>query len=318
MNDIKMNDNKMNDNIIYNRVNTNNNDIELCNNIVYDPLNDQINEVDMTNNINISDCCICLNPNDTTSIQLDCGCNNKFHFNCVKEIKKNNTSKCPICRKNILADVKNNDVLLCVNCVIRFILVLFILILLFTTYIGFIFIFRLIVHPSEFKYCDNHIKPCDYHKTVGTLYSNKIITKYDNFMVHYKLESSYNYNIGKLNYNCTNTQYKTYSSYDEIVVVSEKSLNSKNEIYYNIKNKNICKSKYKWYNPSYFNLNVLSITMICLLFITRYFIKYHIVIRQQYNSWIYDYGITLFGVLTMAALLINILMIFIYYILLNE
>ena len=53
------------------------------------------------NKINSDNCSICLELNNNTSIELKCGCGNKFHLECIDELEKHNIKKCPLCKKNI-------------------------------------------------------------------------------------------------------------------------------------------------------------------------------------------------------------------------
>jgi len=225
-------------------------------------------QIEHIDNKDVSICYICLKINNKTSKKLLCGCDNKFHSNCIDNLHKKNIELCPLCKKNIL----KNDVP-----DFKFFGGIILFILLMIIFIGFIFSIHIfcidIFFPSELNYCDNNFKKCNYKKTIGKLYLNKINTIYNNYNVKYELISLYTYDIELTNYNCTSNDIHKYNSYDEVIIVSEKTLGSKDIIYYNINNKNNCKITYKLYDPIRFNLNVCSFIAVITFVLMSIFIN---------------------------------------------
>ena len=114
-----------------------------------------------------------------------------------------------------------------------------------------------LANPSEFKYCDNYYLKCEYVKTSGKLYYNKIEKSYSDFNIQYKLLSSYVYNIGELNHTCINLESHIYDTYNEAYDVSNESIGTTKNFYYSNNDFNDCKLHYELYDPRKFAIQYL-------------------------------------------------------------
>ena len=94
------------------------------------------------NYYNLSDdiCCICLEKNNETSKKLKCNCYNKFHLNCINNLKKYKFTKCPLCNK-IINENNNNNINQYIDLFYKFLLFLAFLSFLLYTFFVFIIIF---------------------------------------------------------------------------------------------------------------------------------------------------------------------------------
>lgn len=200
----------------------------------------------------ISTCSICLEENDLNSIELCSRCKKKFHSKCIDDLKRYKIYKCPACTNNLIDTKKQNK-----NS-ISYILNILINISFICFNCSIFSIIDILIFPSNLKYCDNIYKMCEYNSTVGVLYSNKINTNYGDFTVKYELKSSYQYTIESLNYTCVDLETHEYNSYNDVLIVSNKSLGTKKNIYYNVNNLNKCTLEYNWYNPFKYYLNCLT------------------------------------------------------------
>lgn len=214
-------------------------------------------------NNNKDDCSICLEPNDSTSVELECGCGNKFHINCAKILKKNKIKKCPICQKKI------NDFNERFNyhreSITKFIMFSFILLIIpygiscFYTFVINPICYILI--PTELTYCDNIYYKCEYYPARVILFNNTINEKFNDFEIEYELLSSYEYidKKTKQNKTCINLESHKFTTYQKALEVSKKSIGMKKDIFIPLDNDKPCKLHYKFYNPKKFILNILTL-----------------------------------------------------------
>ena len=158
-------------------------------------------------------CVICLEYNNDTSIQLECGCNNYYHLDCIHELKKHQIQKCPLCNKIISSTLTTSTTTVrsesCATRVkmffIAFILTIqSIIYLSMFSIIFFIQPIKLLTMPSNLKYCDNYYIKCEYYQVNAILFNNTINTNIYNFDINYELVSSYKYNDTNKTYICFN------------------------------------------------------------------------------------------------------------------
>jgi len=117
----------------------------------------------------------------------------------------------------------------------------------FTYFVNVIYILpSVIFYPSVFKYCDNIYNKCEYYKVNGNLINNTISVEVKNFIPEYNLISTYQYNK---NVTCINMDYRKYTSYEDIQIVKEKTININNDIFVSYLDKSKCVDNYKYYNP---------------------------------------------------------------------
>lgn len=224
-------------------------------------LSNQI-ELICTDEKKTQDCCsICLEANNNTSIELECGCRNKFHSNCIKELKKHNIKKCPLCQKNINNENDNE-----ISDFFVGILVSICLLIIFAYVVTFFSIFfinpiKYIIAPSETKYCDNIYYQCEYYPVKAVLINNTINENFYDFNIKYQLSSSYKYYNYKTNQSetCTNLESHEFITYPEADKVSKKSIGIEKNIFVPFDKKKSCKLHYKFYNPRKFILNALTL-----------------------------------------------------------
>jgi hypothetical protein len=244
-------------------------------------LDETENLIDLENNQNENNLCsICLEEHNNTSLKLECGCNNKFHLECINEMKKNNLKKCPLCKKNIFNNMSNNnntflnELINGINEPYKSIVVIILTtigIIYFCAYIYSIFYpIRLIFVPSTFNYCDNIYKKCEYYPTLGILTNNTIVEKIIDFDVKYELYSSYSYSYKNFNKTCLNLESHEYNSFEEINIIYKESIGMKKTIYIPYDDKKECKLYYHWFNENifrfYFFSDLSSFILIVLLF----------------------------------------------------
>ena len=219
---------------------------------------DTKSNLDTKNNIDQDNCSICLEKNNNTSIKLECGCNNKYHIKCINELKKHKFKKCPLCLKKISTNEVNEE-----NDNIFIVFLKFILFILGCIYIinwfsiSIIHPLSYIFNPSELKYCDNLYKKCEYYPVKAILFNNTINEKFNNFDIKYELKSSYEYYNGFENNICVDLELHEFKTYQEVLILSKKSIGIEKYIYVRFDEKNNCKLHYKFYNPIKFILNVL-------------------------------------------------------------
>jgi len=221
----------------------------------------KIELTDLCENGTVNDCAICLEKNDLESIQLNCGCKNKFHSKCIESLNKSKINKCPICRKNINSksyeNYSNECGFMCKN-----LIGIFIIIHAISLFLNLGLLILMILHPSELKYCDNNYIKCEYLPIQGELYLNKINKKYNDFVVEYELTSSYNYTINSQIYRCEDIEIHKYNSYEEAFEVSRESIGVTKQIYYNRNTMEKCLLEYRWYNLD--NFHFISLGLIIL------------------------------------------------------
>lgn len=252
--------------------NNNNNLIELIEITKEENKENEKNVKNKENNL----CSICLLENNKNSTKLDiCNCNQKYHPKCIDELKKK-YSKCPICKTKFTIE---DDKLLFID---RLLLLLVVIItpFLFWYIISITFgLGKLIFYPSTLKYCDNKYVMCNYFKVSGTLVSNKVEEKYSNFNVKYLLKSSYNWTNTELNNDkykgktgtCMDLETHIYDSYDNAMIIKEKSIGTTKSIFVSFSNPLDCKLNYKWLdsNKLYFFLScifsLITIPFCCIL-----------------------------------------------------
>jgi hypothetical protein len=297
----------------------NKNKYELLKNIDNDDLESNLettNQIELIDtdkkNLNQNeDCCsICLEQNNITSIELDCGCKNKFHLGCIDELKKHKITKCPLCKKNINRnnnhDIPNNIFFLIYLLIVSIYMISFVS----TTIINpvlYIFI------PSELKYCDNKYYKCEYYSTKALLSNNTINENLNNFDIKYELLSSYEYLDYKNNQTktCFNLESHEFITYQEVIKVSKKTIGIEKDIFVPFDNKKSCKLNYKFYNPKKFVLNVLTIInlilMISLLipitFVNIYIMEYGYI--QNLNKYLYGLITIIFFIMILIHFLIQ-------------
>lgn len=240
------------------------NQIELIN---YELINCE--KVNNTNE-NKDYCSICLEMNNNTSIELKCKCGNKFHSNCVKNLKKHNIKICPLCKKNIYdtanynTDNNYNDLINGIEVFIKIIFFLFVGIYFFSFMIIFIINpVKYIIFPSELKYCDNIYYKCEYYHTRAILKNNTINELYRDFNIKYQLLSSYEYfdYKTKKNTTCVNLESHEFIGLQEALKISQKSIGTEKDIFvpFNNNTNKSCKLSYKFYDSIKFILNALTL-----------------------------------------------------------
>lgn len=237
-------------------------------------------DIEAQNISNSTTCFICLENNDKKSVKLNCRCKQFVHADCYKEMMKHKITKCPICYDIVIRHQEsnisiNNIRIIFVNAIITFVVVtiLFISTELLLTSLKFIFL------PSERNYCDNIYRKCEYFKVSGILVNNTIITKVNNFVPIYNLISTYKYNNNKT---CI-TDYHTYSSYEDIQIVKELTINTNKYIFISYSNNSKCKDNYKYYNPELSYVYILD--LLCLLFLSILPLSHHIHIFLKNNNY---------------------------------
>lgn len=257
------------------------------------------NDANDANNESI--CHICQYDNDNSSKKLDfCNCNIKYHPNCIEEIK-NKYRKCPICKTPYSASdtsitphsassnfLETSSNFLETSPQLMFLIKVFrqICMSLIVYYICVMIygITAMIFFNSTLNYCDNKLKMCKYYLTTGTLVSNRIYEKYDNFNIQYLLLSTYNYTLktfnetNGLNYGtCTDLEAHIYNSYDTALIVKEKSIGETKNIFVSFSNTVDCKLNYEYYAPNklyFFSTCLISLIYICFIVgIIIYFIN---------------------------------------------
>jgi hypothetical protein len=265
----------------YEILKTNNGDLE--NNL--DTLDSKNNElVNKETNFDQNICAICLEKNNIMSINLDCGCNNKLHQQCIKNLKKHNFKKCPICSKKISTSGEINETY---GEICRVLIGLLYCNFIGISFISFILISVIhpitwIVKPSELNYCDNQYRTCEYYQVKASLFNNTINEKINNFDIEYELESSYKYIDGLENKTCMSLEIHKFQSYYEVLTISKNSIGIEKIIYVPFDTKKKCKLHYKYYNPIKFILNVLVLIHIILylpIIITSYLLN---TLRNRY------------------------------------
>lgn len=280
---------------------------------------DNPNQIELTikDNVNTNTnfqqdiCSICLEQNNSSSITLECGCNNKFHSKCIDEIYKHNILKCPLCSQKISNKdyLYKQDIFGCINLlilIIKFCIGLLYFISFFSTFV--LKPMSFILYPSELKYCDNHYKKCEYYEVKAIISNNTIIEKYNNFDIKYELLSSYEYNndFEQKYKTCINLESHVFTSYSEALKVSKKSIGTEKNIYVPYGDKNNCKLTYKFYNYKKFILNVLTFLNFiwCLpMLISIGIIKY----SNDYYFNINIYARMLMGILHIIFMLIHLI-----------
>lgn len=239
-------------------------------------------------------CSICLDTNNEHSMKLNCGCKSKFHKSCIRDLKIHNITQCPLCKRNAFTttstsrsisrstsrstsdmDIEDSPI---------FIVILTLVVTFFAfTWIASIIITTItIFNPSEFKYCDDYYKKCDYYQTTGILINNTIKEKINSaFDIKYELHSSYQYTELKpmeqnkpmeqiemilINKTCLNLEFHEYDSSEEANKVSKKSIGLMKQFYipYDTTIDTNCRLNYKWYSPKNFTLNVTSLFNVVL------------------------------------------------------
>jgi hypothetical protein len=199
-------------------------------------------------------CCICLQPNDATSIPLSCGCGNTFHSTCIDGLTSNRVTTCPLCRKKL----KEVDLIPSEIQVVFGVVMVIMTIIIFTTFFCSLVKYIIILaYPSELNYCDDWIKPCDCHTVTSEVYRNTINTYYHDFKIQYELISSYTFSNGT----CNNLESHLYNTYEEAFMVSNMSLGREQPLYY-CPNHQKCRLNYHWYNPAMCYVNYLSILLL--------------------------------------------------------
>jgi hypothetical protein len=251
--------------------------------------NEDIEKLDIeAQNQNISNstttCFICLENNDKISVKLNCRCKLFVHADCYKEMKKNKITKCPICYDIVIRYQEPNTSIISI---IQFIISTFVLFactfvlfaILFTILMLLLTPLNLIFFPSERNYCDNIYRKCEYFKVSGILVNNTIEIKVNNFVPIYNLISTYKYDNNKT---CI-TDYHTYSSYEDIRIVKELTINTNKDIFISRSNNSKCKYNYKYYNPEILYLNISD--LLCLLFLSILPLSHHIHIVLKNNNY---------------------------------
>jgi hypothetical protein len=219
-------------------------------------------------------CTICLDPNDDTSIKLDCGCNNKFHLKCVKLMETSDIKKCPLCNKKIFKNNTRNNNCININCInvtcecLLFLLYVLLLFFYMITIVATLTngIRVLFGNNHNVNPCDNYYKKCDYYPTIGILTNNTINQKYYDFKIKYELSSSYSYG---LNYekSCINLESHEYDSLEETLKISKMSIGTKKKIYIPYNDKMNCSLENIGYEPNILKLNMISSLNFILLWI---------------------------------------------------
>ena len=222
-------------------------------------------------------CCICLENNNETSVEFKCRCRIKIHSACLKEMKKNRITKCPICYDSInksQESIMGNLRLIFILC----------LILLFTGdgIVNFYYILpSVIFYPSVFNYCDNIYRKCEYYKVHGKLINNTITVNVKNFIPKYNLMSTYEY---EENEKCINIDYHKYTSFEDIQIVKEKTINTEKNIFVSYLDKSKCKDNYEYYNPLMLYTKFFGVINLISMGVSELFIKYHdYSIENNYN-----------------------------------
>jgi hypothetical protein len=218
-------------------------------------------------------CCICLEFNNSQSRILNCGCSNRFHQECIKQLKKKKINNCPLCRKEIKSYKTVNYKNLCYSFIILSIIIFlitpWILIFLTTTIVNpMIFI----LFPSELKYCDNYYLKCEYLPIKGILINNTINAintfdiiskiKKENYNTNYEIVSLYKYIEHENNKSetCINFSTNKFKNYKVAIDYYKNSIGKEINIYISKTNKKYCKLNYKFYNKKKFTLNMISLS----------------------------------------------------------
>lgn len=164
---------------------------------------------------------------------------------------------------------------------------IFILVLFFTvfsyTYIvnAFYILPSVIFYPSSFNYCDNIYRKCEYYKVNGNLINNTISVEVKNFIPEYNLISTYQYNK---NETCINIDYHKYTSYEDVLIVKEKTINTNKIIFVSYLDKSKCLNNYKYYNPSMLYTKFFGIlNLLCMGLFGSFVILHKYLIENNYN-----------------------------------
>jgi hypothetical protein len=224
-------------------------------------------------------CCICLENNDLTSIQLNCRCKAIMHKKCIEEMRKNNIKKCPLCSDTVEAKKLSKSIIYILS---KLVLTLFMVIMLFTYLVNILYILpSVIFFPSIFKYCDNIYNKCEYYKVNGILINNTISIEVKNFIPEYNLISTYKYNK---NETCINMDYHKYTSYKQIQIVKEKTININKDIFVSYLDKSKCVDNYKYYNPPILYTKFFGIAhLICVCSFILFVKLQNYIIENNYN-----------------------------------
>ncbi len=286
----------------------------LVESLIDNPINNQ-NEI----------CCICLEQTDINCKKLSCNCIQKFHVKCIKEIEKNNLTKCPSCRKTIHykknsvsnneestiydyydilinrvihyfclnQQLENNCIIVIIKLLLTFITSIIIIMCAISIYFAFITIINIVVtYIFELKkntYCDNVNLKCDYYKTSGIIIHNTINSNIDidNFSLKYILTNIYNYENNKT---CINSDTHDYLSYDIVNEISNNIIGNKHNIFvpykYDKFNNTICKTYHEQYNPNKYIINQCDKYNVLLWFILCFNLFLFGCFKDEYQQYI--------------------------------
>lgn len=142
----------------------------------------------------------------------------------------------------------------------------------------------IIFFPSVLNYCDNIYYKCKYYKVHGKLINNTMMVDVKNFIPQYNLISTYEYGENGKNEKCINIDYHKYTSFEDIQIVKEKTINIEKDIFVSYLDKSKCKDNYEYYNPLIFYAKFFGIINLISIGVFLLFVKLHnYLIENNYN-----------------------------------